>query len=282
MKNKFNIVGGSIIGKVHKEAGKNNHDAYNWIENDEFTAAIVCDGCGSGQHSEVGAKIGSRLVVEEIARNYRLFKNAIDLGKVDSFLERVQKNVLARIRLLALEMGGSLSKTINDYFLFTVVGALIVENHTVLFSVGDGLVIINSETIKLGPFPNNEPPYLAYGLVESSLASKEPGLLKIKILKGMPTEDVNSILIGTDGVNDFLDLAEKKLPGKIELVGHISQFWENDKYFRNPDMVRRRLSLVNRDATKYIRNAKGSIKEVRKEAGLLPDDTTMVVIRKSE
>jgi serine/threonine protein phosphatase PrpC len=58
---------GSIIGRNHVLAGKNNQDAYRIVSNEKFIIAVVCDGCGSGKHSEVGAKLGARLVINAIA-----------------------------------------------------------------------------------------------------------------------------------------------------------------------------------------------------------------------
>jgi serine/threonine protein phosphatase PrpC len=65
--NQFEYASGSIIGRNHVFAGKNNQDAYRIVANEKFIIAVVCDGCGSGKHSEVGAKLGARLVINAIA-----------------------------------------------------------------------------------------------------------------------------------------------------------------------------------------------------------------------
>jgi len=54
MKGIFEIAGGSVLGRVHRISGKNNHDEYTWVQNDEISLAVVSDGCGGGKHSEVG------------------------------------------------------------------------------------------------------------------------------------------------------------------------------------------------------------------------------------
>jgi hypothetical protein len=56
----------------------------------------------------------------------------------------------------------------------------------------------------------------------------------------------------------------------------LSQFWEEDRYFRNPDALRRRLALINSEYTHLDREAGVLIRE----PGLLPDDTTLVAIRR--
>lgn len=278
MNEQFEIAGGTVCGRDHFQSGKNNHDAYHWLMSDQAIIAIVCDGCGSGKHSEVGAQLGARLIAEAIARQRCRFGDHLLVFslRVESLLERARLDVLAQLRVLANSMGESLTQIVNDYFLFTALGVLITPYRCSTFSLGDGIIIVNEEITRLGPFVANEPPYLAYGLVGSSLTQSQPELLNFQIHQCMPTAAVKSILIGTDGVADLIKTAEKKMPGKKEFVGQVSQFWQEDRYFKNPDMVRRKLTLVNREVVKVDQKNNQVIREI----GLLPDDTTLVVIRK--
>ena len=93
----------------------------------------------------------------------------------------------------------------------------------------------------------------------------------------LPTAEVENLLIGTDGVNDLIAAQAKCLPSKEETVGYLSQFWQDDRYFRNPDMIRRRLSLINRQTIK----PDWQNQRLRQQQGLLPDDTTLLVLRKA-
>ena len=86
-------------------------------------------------------------------------------------------------------------------------------------------------------------------------------------------------MIGTDGVFDLENSEERKIPGKEDLVGPISQFWQDKRYYNNPDMIRRSLSLINRCVTRIPKGEDGSLK-IQHENGLLPDDTTIVAIRR--
>jgi len=275
MKNAFEIAGGTITGRVHKANGKNNQDAFYFRAEDDLIIGIVSDGCGSGMHSEVGAKLGSRLIAEMI-RTY------INLGctSLPRVLDEVRLNFLVQLQALVKNFGGSFSQTVVDYFLFTLVGFVITEKETIVFSLGDGVVVINGEIKKLGPFPNNAPPYIVYGITNTSLGENNPELLQFKIDYLAKTDDVECLLIGTDGADDLIASADKNLPGKELLVGELNQFWLEDRYFRNIDMVRRRLAAVNIDSVKYLRNVSSSITEVKKENGLLLDDTTLVVVRR--
>lgn len=287
METVFEIAGGSVAGRDHVKAGKNGHDAYGWYLGSDCLVAVVTDGCGSGKHSEVGAKLAVPLLINSI--RYHLehsleqpLTSALETqfgeeNPTSSFWERVRSDVLAQIRVLALAMGGSFSRTVSDYFLFTVLGALITPVGTCLFSIGDGRIELNGEVIPLGPFPDNEPPYLTYALVETSLSSQDPGALKFQT-RVIPTQELQTLLIATDGGNDLAASAGKHLPGKDELIGPLSQFLATDLFYVNPDAIRRRLMMANRE---IIRPDWGN-QRMRKEVGHLPDDTTIVAIRRRQ
>ena len=277
----FQIAGGSVPGTDHTMPGKpgwiNNHDAFYWHQTDSCLVAVVCDGCGSNPHSEVGSKISARLLTRFLAEGAEKYVEQImrrPEAKTEIDWERVKTLALSQIAVLASAMGGSFSQTINDYFLFTVVGVVITPWSTFLFSIGDGVFVLNEEVIQLGPFPDNSPPYLAYCLTGSTLLDTKPELFKFKVNRVIPTADVNSLLLGCDGVTDLIAAAEKNLPHREEVVGSIDQFWLNDNYFTNSDAVRRRLALINREGAEVVTGGKARV-----TGGLLSDDTTLVVIR---
>jgi hypothetical protein len=277
MLNQFEIASGSVAGRDHQGAGKNNHDAAHWVASEQTVIGVVCDGCGSGKHSEVGSKIGAQLVVEALSRQLtRAGAVGFHQEFVSEIFERVRQDVLAHIRLLANSMGTSLSQTITDYFLFTLVGFLITKEFSLVFSIGDGLYAINGDVVHLGPFLANTPPYLTYALVGSSLEESNPDALRFQFTRCFSTEAVKSILVGTDGVGDLERIALERIPGKSERVGPLSQFWEEDRYFTNSDAIRRRLVQINTDSKK----PDWAQQRMIKEAGLLADDTTLVVVRK--
>jgi hypothetical protein len=240
----FEIAGGSVAGRAHVAAGRNNQDAFCWASTADGVVAVVCDGCSSGPHSEVGAQLGARLLVQAATR---LLGSNLDAGDL---LQQVGQDVLARLRLLAREMStdaSTFARTVTDHFLFTIVGVLITTGGATTFSLGDGLVVLNGERTELGPFPNNEPPYLGYALLPSAPDRGASAQVPFTIHRSIPTSDVQSLLLGTDGA--------------VELE---TQFWSDERFFNNPDMVRRRLTVLSRGA----------------RGGLLSDDTTLVVIRR--
>jgi len=261
----FELASGTITGRNHNQRGINNQDAFYSLADAQTAIAVVGDGCGSCSHSEVGAKLGVRFVVEAIA-------NQIAEPINPEFWQRLQANILGKLHNLALTLGGDtqekLGEIVKDYLLFTIVGAVITPTETAIFAIGDGAIAINGKVLVIEEFPNNAPPYLAYGLLGAPVNLQIYGLL--------PTAEVNSLLIATDGIQDLIESQAKMLPGKSEIVGNIDQFWQEDRYFQNPDAIRRKLALINREVVK----PNWQEQCLDRSGGLLSDDTTLITIRK--
>lgn len=269
MKPQFEVAAGTVVGCEHRRTGKNNQDAFTWNSTHQATIAIVCDGCGSSAHSEVGAQIGARIVLTTLLRQ---------LGRSDAiatadFWASVQHRILARLRTLAHSLSSCWQETIQHYLLFTILGAIITPDLTVVFGLGDGVFVINNVVYPLGPFAHNAPPYLAYQL------APPPGLPlpAIQVHHQRPTATLKTLLLGSDGVLDLIAAAPQSLPGKAEPVGDLSQFWQ-DPYFQNPDRMRRRLTLINR----AVSQPNWAQQHLIQQPGLLPDDTTLVSIRRRD
>lgn len=274
MKKIFGIAGASVQGRNHRETNRNNQDSFYYLNENELVG-IVCDGCGSGKHSEVGAKIGASIVANEIKR---VMGKADKGAKPEILLKQVRDNVSALLLILINSIGDKLRRVINDYFLFTIVGFFGLGDEIVFFILGDGVIIVNGEIMKIGPFENNEPPYLAYSLCETSLKNGKSAL-DFKIVKVIKIDDFKSALIGTDGVADLINSCGKKIPGKIESAPEIKYFWEEERFFQNPDLLRRKLSFMSKDSVKYKRNNEGEIQDIIRENGFLKDDTSMLVLK---
>jgi hypothetical protein len=261
----FEVAAGSVLGREHAAAGRNNQDAFCWLSAPGLTLGVVSDGCGSGRHSELGARLGARLAVESLRREAA----RLALLPAEEVLETVRRALLAELERLARGLGGRLEQVVADYLLFTLVGAAITESDAVVFCLGDGVAALNGRTALLA-LPDNAPPYLAYALTRPSDAPR------FRILWRLPAEQVDSILLGSDGVADLVREEARRLPGRPEPSGPLRQFWEEDRYFRNPAGLTRRLTLLNRPASRIDWERR----RVERELGLLPDDTTLVVIRR--
>ena len=297
MKDLFEIASATVTGLNHETAGKNNQDAYSLIATKELITAVVCDGCGSSPFSEFGARFGARRIariIHNVCANYVAFQSyRLSSGIWRENLARIHSWTLQNLRKLAEETAEIVPKppdykgygeniinwrrSILDCFLFTVVGVIVTPFDTLIFSLGDGTYAVNGAIRQLGPFEQNAPPYLAYNLLGSEIKIESP-YSRFELQEFMATEDVESILIGTDGVVDFMAAGERCLPGREEIVGPLRQFWEDDRFFKNPDMLRRRLAMVNKTSLKPDWNEKKMVRT----SGLLPDDTTLVVLRRKK
>jgi hypothetical protein len=259
---RYEVAGGTVAGRSHAALGRANQDAYAWAGRGDVLAAVVCDGCGSGAHSEVGARIGACLLAERLSA--RLGEGAPPDDP--ALLRAIGGDLLAALDALAGAMGGSRAQAVADCFLFTVVGLALSGERGCVFAAGDGIVAVDGDVTRIGPFPGNEPPYLGYGLIHEGA----PGLTLVRAFSG-----ARCVLVGTDGAADLADLACRALPDG-GVVGPLRQFWEDDRYFANRDAVRRRLAIVNREVTRPLWDER----RIERTPGLLDDDTTLVVARR--
>jgi hypothetical protein len=272
----FEIAGGQVLGRNHRKTGKNNQDALYTICRPHFMIGVVCDGCGSSDHSEVGAKIGARVVGDEITMAAEKSLETVDWAvSSPAFWEDVRCNSLVRIHTIASSMGETIASTLHDYFLFTVVGFVITAEMTAIFGIGDGMILINGCAQSLGIFAGNQPPYLAYGLMGPSFEATYGDLLSLGIHQKLPTEALDSLVVGTDGLTQMSQAAKS-----LSIVERIGALIADDRCFKNPDALRRRLWRLNRDSVRYIRNGYGNITNIQKTVGCFPDDTTLIMVRR--
>jgi hypothetical protein len=273
----FQIAAGSVLGREHRRLGRNNQDAFHVLSHDQSLITVVCDGCSGGAHSEVGANLGAKIVAQVIHEQLRLakFSEYGSLGDPTSgFWHQVHRTILTQLRKIMEVMGGDRHYVMQNYLLFTIVGTVITSETTTLFIIGDGVLGINGEISQMKPVTQNMPPYIAYGLDESF----SPDWSQLKVVQHQPTDSVDSVLVGSDGVKDLMAIADKPIPGGKQVIGPISQFWEDERYFHNPDQLRRKLFLLNREGV----NVDWEQQKVGRSQGLLPDDTTLIVIRRQQ
>jgi hypothetical protein len=300
----FQMASGTVTGRDHLKplAWKNGQDAVctlDLLEQSGIAVAVVSDGCGSGAHSEVGAKLASRFVAQRIL--FYLPRYLVGAAKDADpaefpYFEDIRLDLLAWLRTIAYGIDHNLSKAVKDYCLFTLMGFVVTPKHSFVFSVGDGVYAVNGKVTRIGPFNSGEtenaPPYVSYGLFREGRHDADPALCRFQVNAAVPTSEVDSILVGTDGVFDLIDSAGKSMPslkgpkGEPVKLGPLSQFWEDGSYFQdgenlNADAIRRKLALAN-NSTAEPDWANWREERIYRKPGLLPDDTTIAVIRRAE
>lgn len=288
----FLVQGGSVPGSDHTAPLRrtNCQDAFAISQKPECVIAVVADGNGSEANSEVGAKLGVALELSLLsAQMQRCQPRLAACANIDEAtaifnqaVRRAEQDMLAYLRVLANALtsnGESFSEKVRQNFLFTLLGAILTPQWTGVFYVGDGCYALNGQVFQLGPFPENKPPYPAYQLFATEDYEVDSPLIRAQFAFICPTDEVKSLLIGTDGVEHLMNAEHQKLPGRSDKVGPLRQFWEEPAFVENADAIRRRLALITRESHCVVAG-KGGTHLMNTESGLLKDDTTLVVIQK--
>ncbi len=269
---KFKSAGGSVPGTDHINSGqpswRNNQDAFAIEVTDTHIVAVVSDGCGANPRSEVGATLGSRIVCQAL---HEFFDSGgqVTAQTASELLSHVEMQLVRNMRLTAEMLGDqtSFESRVKECLLFTLVGAVVTDSVAFVFTYGDGVFAINGDISVIEEFEGDAPPYPAYRLVSTDMPDSALGF---QLRAYMSADEVQSILIGTDGVEKFIAAEHTVLSGKGGEVGPLAQFWENQKFVNNPDNIRRRLAVINND----------HVVEGRIKSGHLRDDTTIVVVQR--
>jgi serine/threonine protein phosphatase PrpC len=253
---RFAVTAGSLLGREHARIGKNNQDAVFVESRKELVLAVVCDGCSAGRFSEVGA----RLAAAWLARHIPTYAANISLERLPVALSKGLGHFLRRLALQLSTQLADLPGIVRDYLLFTFMVAIVTEDRTIIFGLGDGLFSVNGHVTVLEPGEGNAPNYLAYGLIPDQL-TRRPESLVPEIYFSAPSQRLDSILIATDGVADLIAAAGQEL-NRSDLVEGIRPFEKQERYQRNPSLLQKRLNQIS-------------------AAGIpLFDDTTIALIRR--
>lgn len=253
---RFDVAAGSVTGRSHALAGRGNQDAWAFAASGARLVAVVCDGCGSGAHSEVGATLGARLCVGALGR---ALDRGARLGEA-SLWGGLRAEVLDALRPIARAAGERTFDTVAELFLFTIVGVAVDGDDGAFFAAGDGAIARNGELTRLGPFPGDAPPYLGYGLSDRG---EIPGWSLLRAFDARSTEHA---LIGTDGALALADHEDGR---------ELRRLWEEPRHFRNRDALRRTLSLLNREESRPLWDER----RIERRRGLMEDDATVIVLR---
>jgi hypothetical protein len=231
-----------VSGARHLRMARNGQDAAaSWV-GDGAAAIVVCDGCGSGASSEVGARLGAQLVIAGVAS--RLVRGE----RPSELWPGVRTQVTAMLGQVADAMPGDRETAIRDHLLFTIIAAAVAGDEACVWAIGDGAYDLGDRVRVLGPFTDNQPPYLAYEL----LGMPQPAYLEVRDARA------GSVMVATDGAAE-LDLAGLIAPAVLA----------------HPDGLRRRLAVLARGSERIDWEAR---RLVRTPAAL-QDDGAVAVLR---
>jgi len=271
---------GSVPGVDHVVCGKPNQDAcrigfFRDGEN-EFLCGVVCDGCSESPGSGVGAAIVSQAIVNNLLtmRCQSDWTLAEPLSIFFKFFQIRLENVVRSALSVMGYMDDDLEYGVYAHFLCTVIGFWLDKDDVVIFGCGDGVWGVNGDVRVLGPHPGNQPPFFVYNsLLHSSI---EPKQARVHLIRNFSANLVETLVIGSDGVGDLLEIGDRAFPGSDEPVGPVDDLWRDDRFYANKDGLRRHFFKAARTVTKLDRETG----RVRRYNGLLPDDTTAIVVRR--
>lgn len=238
--NKYRVADASIIGTSHRRMKYKNQDASSVKETENLIVGIVCDGCGSSAHSEVGAQLGARFIANK----------CIELFSKDSFdAKQLCREIVHYLhQFTSISCVGSIDEFVDDYLLFTIIGFVVKPITTHLFWAGDGVTIVNDQVKIIDQA--NRPKYLAYNLLGDKTDIEH---------HKFNTKMIDRLLIGSDGVENIISNQGKTFGNNVA-VSSINELFEHEQFFSHPAALSKFLSDL--EATESI----------------LFDDTTMILL----
>lgn len=241
----------AVTGARHLRTARNGQDAAAaWTSRRSgapLGAIVVCDGCGSGGSSEVGARLGAQLVIAALSA--RLSDGARPSDP--ALWGDVRAEVCAVLARLVGSLPGDREQIVHDQLLFTIVAAAVADDEVAVWAIGDGAYAIGPAPPRvLGPFADNQPPYLAYDLLDAAA----PAHLEVAHARS------GTVIVATDGVAEL---------GLETFTGDAS------RWLRHPDALRRQLTVLAR-STERVDWAER--RTVRTPAAL-QDDGAIAVLR---
>jgi hypothetical protein len=292
----ISIAAAAVTGARHQRAARNGQDAVatfqgtgtggngsgsatvrgsdvGWLRCVDNSSArcgvvVVADGCGSGESSEVGARLGATLFARAVGTRLERGASIVDRRT----WEDARADVSASLAELAQRTQGCAAsfdasrELIHDCFLFTIVAAACTRDGAAVWALGDGayafsssaaglstqLNQLTSDPVLLGPFAENAPPYLAYDLLGDPREAHF----------AVASSSTDTIVIATDGVCDLLE------------AGSGLDRFATSRLLDHPDALRRELSLLARAQERIDWDAR----RIERVPAVLQDDCAIGVL----
>lgn len=253
----------AVTGAAHLRLARNGQDAVARWSDGRRGVVVVCDGCGSGASSELGALFTARALCAAMARRLAAAEPAAERDTWEAARHDV---VAALARLVASWTPEPLdanaapaapAQLVEQHLLCTAVAAATDEHAAAVWAVGDGAYVLDGQLTVLGPFADNAPPYLAYQLL---------GVTPTAHFAARLHDDPGAratILVATDGAAALGDdLRALVAPHALErLLSH-------------PDALRRHLATLARAAERIL----WSERRVERTAAALQDDAAIALL----
>lgn len=246
----FVALAGGVTGRDHRRAERDGQDGHAVVATDDVVAAVVTDGCSSGRSSEIGARLGAAWIATLVEQRFR-GRGRHEGGPGDdarAAAAEVADDLLARLEVLArsLDPAGEVSRArVGEALLFGFLAAVVTPAITIVFGIGDGIVLVDGALTVLDPGPENAPPYVAYGLLGTRMTTTTRTRMRVHFVG--PTAGVRLVTVATDGL--------------VPLGDALATLAADPRYERNPSLLRKRLVVLS-------------------DRGTFSDDATVAVVRR--
>lgn len=203
----YGTTAGSVHKNPHGPGATNNQDAVQPIlVNGKVVGGVICDGCGSMPHSEIGSQFGVKAIADIVA-NEHAKKKPIQWDEVTKkALEQIK-----RVARLYKSKAETLEDVIKNYFQFTVIITVVCDDKVIVAACGDGVFVHDDDVWEIEIPIKNSPPYLAYNLIPSRYKA-HPDYLDIWHVDSVPLEEIKkSIIIGSDGLSELASASTNDL-----------------------------------------------------------------------
>lgn len=251
-----------IVGRDHVMFKVNRQDFCETIEDEGDCYGVVCDGCGSGAYTEVGACLIGNAVLRLLPTlNLQSFNSPFTIDttyepelrqemmnvskdQICQFVDnQIRSTVYALIEVLTRNLQlytiGTDSKNmvekvkfINDYLLTTIVFCIVLRDFIVIGSCGDGVIIVNDDISMIDQ--SGSPHYLMYDNVPKEALQSPPSQLQGFNISIYDTNAINKIAIGTDGLAPLVEnntthelFGQHRLQRKFNILSNQKVFFDD-------------------------------------------------------
>jgi hypothetical protein len=222
--NDWNIATASVTGIHHEETKRNNQYWYGTYESEDCMIGVVCDGCGSGKHSEAGAAILGKFILNTLKE--------LDISdySVNSLKTYVKSKLYDYIEMLTLGYSkADKTQFISHYMLTTILFCIVVNRsgHDMVYIgiSGDGSTLCNDT--ESNNDQSNTPNYIDYNNVLGTNYGFD--INKPYIFE---TLSPYRCVIATDGVctplNELTGYTGRQLQRKFNLLQRKSKTFTDD------------------------------------------------------
>lgn len=215
-----------ITGMSHRMQGRESQDSAVCEQRQKFQLLLVSDGAGSARESKIGSLVITQLVRSLVMEAQDYLVPLSTKKPAAEFGTALVKWLDHKLRQELLPVKEALrSYTEDDSPLAaTLLGCFMTSSVTVLFGCGDGCVCVNDEALMASSGHKNQPDLLAYSLDSGPLLRSGKVFGQLRPIFCGPTAEVNSVMLGTDGVEELLP----GLPRGLEQFGGSAISWVDE------------------------------------------------------